>query len=183
MENDKFIVKYMLLVTIVMLILSSIGAASPATVEVFEDWNVTFDGGFSDHAWSVQQTSDGGYIIAGGTDYDVDSDFWLIKTNSTGAEDWNMTFDSGSDDYAYSVQQTSDGDYIVAGDTYGFNYDFWLVKVKENHAPVLSIGDKNIYEGSLLPFPISLYPQLSMRGNRYLGKQILRNLKSNVGQI
>ncbi|NPE30830.1 PGF-pre-PGF domain-containing protein, partial [Methanococcoides sp. SA1] len=57
--------------------------------------------------------------------------------------------------YAYSVQQTSDG-YIVAGYTENeANRDMWLVKVKENHAPVLgTIGDKSVNENNPLTFTV-----------------------------
>ncbi|MCD4842990.1 MAG: dockerin type I repeat-containing protein, partial [Methanosarcinales archaeon] len=103
-------------------------------------WDKTFDRTDCDYAKSVQQTSDGGYIIAGSTgyyDYDDfkpgDFDFWLVKTDSAGTEMWDKTFGGTDLDYARSVQQTSDGGYIIAGSTGSYwadSYDFWLVKVK-----------------------------------------------------
>jgi len=97
-----------------------------------EEWNNTFGGTDTDMGASVQQTTDGGYVVIGWTDsYGAGgSDVWLIKTNSNGDEEWSQTFGGTSDDYGYSVQQTSDGGYITAGYTYSFGVggDFWLIK-------------------------------------------------------
>jgi outer membrane protein assembly factor BamB len=102
-----------------------------------EEWSKTFGGTDSDEAWSVQQTSDGGYILAGATDsYGAGSkDFWLLKTNSDGDKQWDKTFGGTGWDLAGSVQQTSDGGYILAGWTgsYGAGSgDVWLVKTDSN---------------------------------------------------
>ena len=96
-------------------------------------WNMTYGGSNNDVARSVQQTIDGGYIIAGWTTSfgAGNADFWLIKTNPSGVMQWNKTYGGTSKDEAYLVQQTSDGGYIVAGSTESFGAggsDFWLVK-------------------------------------------------------
>jgi len=97
----------------------------------FIDWETTFGGTNHDHAYGMQGTSDGGYIIAGDT-YDADNyDLWLIKTDSDGDQEWSRVFGGDGQDYASSVQQTSDGGYIIAGRTtsYGLGYyDAWLIK-------------------------------------------------------
>ena len=100
-------------------------------------WNKTYGGLSKDEAYSVEQTNDEGYIIAGRTSsFGVDmSDFWLVKTNSNGEEIWNKTYGGSRLDDAYSVQQTIDGGYIAAGSTnsFGSGYkDFWLVKTDPN---------------------------------------------------
>ena len=98
-----------------------------------EVWSRTFGGSHLDQAWSVQQTSDGGYIVAawtrsfGAGGYDV----YLIKTDANGDEVWSRTFGGSGWDSVSSVQQTSDGGYIVAGSTESFgagDRDAYLIK-------------------------------------------------------
>jgi hypothetical protein len=98
-----------------------------------ETWSKTFGGTGWDFGCTVQQTGDGGYIIAGTTgsfgagEYDV----YLIKTTDSGHETWSTTFGGIDYDYGYSVQQTDDGGYNIAGYTESFgsgDYDVYLVK-------------------------------------------------------
>lgn len=100
-------------------------------------WDYTFGENGNDQAKAVQQTSDGGYIIAGsfGSPVNGYEDFWLIKTDENGIMAWDTTFGGSSGDIAYAVQQTIDGGYIIAGSTVSFgagHADFWLVKTDEN---------------------------------------------------
>jgi hypothetical protein len=85
-------------------------------------WIKTFGGSGNDAGYSVDITSDGGYIITGSTDsYGAgETDVYIIKVNPLGNKQWDKTFGLPFEDYAYSVQQTSDGGYIIAGKTYSF---------------------------------------------------------------
>jgi hypothetical protein len=96
-------------------------------------WKKTFGGSGWDVGCSVQQTSDGGYIIAGNTDSfgAGGDDVYLIKTDSAGTLTWQKTFGGIHNDYGESVQQTTDGGYIIAGSTISFgagSWDVYLVK-------------------------------------------------------
>ena len=87
-----------------------------------------------EYANSIQQTSDGGYIMAGiGIDFDrIDSDFLVLKLNSDGRIAWQKTYGGTKSDSASSIQQTSDEGYIVVGNTYSFGTgsgDFWILKL------------------------------------------------------
>lgn len=91
-------------------------------------WERTIGGSLSDDGWSVQQTIDGGYIIAGDTVSVLGyHKVYIVKTDSEGNLLWDMTL-GNEFDKANSVQQTSDGGYIIGG--YGSLYDAYLIKLK-----------------------------------------------------
>ena len=135
-ERRKFGMVLAFAVLFAMLASVTIGCASGSALG--EAWNKTFGGTNYEVAYSVQQTSDGGYILAGPKctlPYGVGSDGWLVKTDTNGNKQWDKTFGGTGDDLAMSVQQTSDGGYILAGytDSYGVGYwHFWLVKINSN---------------------------------------------------
>jgi parallel beta-helix repeat protein len=97
-----------------------------------EEWNKTFNLNDIESGKSVQQTIEGGYIIAGNTysglgNYDV----WVIKTDNEGNEEWNHTFGGDNHDEGEYIQQTVDGGFIITGGTDSFesiSLDVWLIK-------------------------------------------------------
>jgi hypothetical protein len=120
-------------------------------------WTRTYGGLYPDEGWSVQQTADGGYIIAGETesfgagDYDI----YLIKTDSLGDTLWTKTYGGMDNDRSWSVQQTSDSGYIVVGMTASFGTDFEYVYVIKTN----SLGDTvwtKTYGGGFFDFGYSV---------------------------
>ncbi|RJP75247.1 MAG: T9SS C-terminal target domain-containing protein [Candidatus Zixiibacteriota bacterium] len=98
-------------------------------------WTRTYGGSELDVGESMQQTFDGGYIIAGYTGNYPATDVFLIKTDVSGDTNWTRAYDGNGDDYSYSVHQTTDGGYIVAGRTdscAGGNRDVYLVKTNSS---------------------------------------------------
>jgi hypothetical protein len=114
-------------------------------------WQKTFGGSQSDYTSDIQQTSDGGYIVAGyskSSDGDVTNnhgsiDAWIIKLSPTGSMQWQKTYGGSSLDVALSIRQTSDGGYIFAGWSFSGDGDLssnhgdsdaWVVKLNSTGA-------------------------------------------------
>ena len=115
----------------VCVLLSAVGPASIAFGKV--SWQRTYGGTSNDDGYSVQQTTDGGFIVAGYTNsYGTgNGDVYLVKTNAQGDTLWTKTYGGPSLDWASSVQQTTDGGYIIAGNTESYGAgacDVYLVK-------------------------------------------------------
>ena len=103
-------------------------------------WTQTFGGGADELANSVQQTTDGGFIIAGWTcSFGAgNSDYYVVKTNSQGIAQWTRTYGGTGFDAASSVEQTTDGGYLVGGCSASISSggkDFLLIKVDADGNP------------------------------------------------
>src|SRR6267154_619401 len=79
----------------------------------------TYGGDSSDFAYSVQQTTDGGYIITGVTlSFNAqEADVYLIKLTANGTITWSRRIAHSDEEHGSCVQQTADGGYIIAGAT------------------------------------------------------------------
>lgn len=100
-------------------------------------WQRTFGGINLEQSYSIKETADTNYIIAGFTNsfgfggYDM----YLIKTNRGGDTLWTKTYGGTNWDFAYCAEPTSDGGYIMAGGTYSFgkgDEDMYVVKLNAN---------------------------------------------------
>jgi hypothetical protein len=89
-------------------------------------WYKTFGEGTDTYGNSVQQTTDGGYIVCGIIKNPSEEGAWLIKTDVEGNTIWDKTFGSKNDEFQ-SVQETTDGGYIVCG-TMWSSEGAWLIK-------------------------------------------------------
>jgi uncharacterized delta-60 repeat protein len=94
----------------------------------------TIGGSGEDYAYSIIQSSDGGYVVAGstrsfGAGY---SDIYVVKLDSSGNVQWAKTIGGSDWDEASSIIQSSDGGYVVAGwtESFGAGYpDIYVVKL------------------------------------------------------
>jgi len=108
-------------------------------------WTKTFGGYGNDEGYSVDCTSDGGYIICGCNQHFILGldDFWIIKTDSTGSMEWDKILGGLNWDWGESIQQTADGGYIAVGVTESFGaggMDVWLIKLGSQ--PTLSSNEQ-----------------------------------------
>jgi hypothetical protein len=97
------------------------------------EWERTLGGTADEEGWSVLETKDGGYLVAGVTESDGSGgkDLWLVKTYSDGYERWKKTFGGTGDDWGVAVLETADGGYAVAAVTTSRGSggsDGWILK-------------------------------------------------------
>jgi len=119
-------------------------------------WEQSFGGSGGDAIHSLQQTSDGGFIL-GGESYSPpsgnktspnygDRDYWVVRLDASGNKLWEQTFGGSGDDSLTSLQQTGDGGFILGGYSASLPYsgggnktspfyggqiygDFWVVRL------------------------------------------------------
>ena len=99
-------------------------------------WTRTYGGDGFEYAYEVQQTNDGGYIIAGCTESFCSGgyDLYLLKINTIGDTIWTLVYGGENSESGRSIALTSDGGYIIAGEysiylpPYDYLTDALLVK-------------------------------------------------------
>jgi hypothetical protein len=109
-------------------------------------WQNSMGGSSWDSAESIQQTADGGYIVAGSSesiDGDLtlnqgDKDYWIVKLDTSGLIEWQQSYGGSNWDTSHSIEQTTDGGYIIAGESKSNDGD-----VAQNHGRPVSENDND----------------------------------------
>ncbi|MGB2764754.1 MAG: CFI-box-CTERM domain-containing protein [Candidatus Aminicenantaceae bacterium] len=89
---------------------------------------------YTEHANSIQQTIDGGYILTGSIEFfgAGAEDVLVLKLSRTGEIEWQRAYGGEDKDTAYSILQTNDGGYLIGGNTCSFGTgeeDFLIIKL------------------------------------------------------
>ena len=116
-------------------------------------WQNTIGGTLDDGTWNIQQTSDGGFIMAAYSSSNISgdktensqggSDYWVVKLTSTGLIAWQNTIGGTNNDWIYSMDLCGDGGYILGGYSYSgisgdktednigitTNSNYWIIKI------------------------------------------------------
>lgn len=96
-------------------------------------WSKTYGGTALDRAYAVTECADGGFALGGHTFSGGAglSDFWLVRTNSTGDSLWSKTIGTTSSDPGYFMRETAEGGFVLAGVSFGGGAaaDVWVAKL------------------------------------------------------
>jgi hypothetical protein len=133
-------------------------------------WSKRYGGTEEDQMYSIKQSLDGGYVLAGNsrsTNGDVTGlhgfnyDYWVVKIDSSGNIEWEKCLGGNAVDKAYSISLSSDSGFVVAGqvnsnngDVTGFYgiIDYWIVKLDKNGIIVW----QKCFGGSKIDIPKSI---------------------------
>lgn len=102
-----------------------------------QSWSKAYETPSYDQCLGLDQTTDGGLILAGfrTIPYETTTDLFYVRTNGSGDTIWTRKLGESSNSQGTSVRQTPDGGFIIGGfkkrPVYG-DYDYYLVKVKGN---------------------------------------------------
>lgn len=114
------------------------------------EWQKTIGGNNVDICYTVEETADGGYILAGssqsgstGLKTDPNNglyDYWVVKTDASGNIEWQNGLGGNQYDLLRACIETSDGGFLAGGySNSGMTgdknealigiYDYWVVKL------------------------------------------------------
>ena len=157
-------------------------------------WQKCIGGKDEDNSYSIQKTSDGGYIMAGYT-YSTNGDVignhgaydaWIIKLSSTGELQWQKCLGGTLDEFANSINPTADGGYIVAGYTYSTDGDItgnhggddaWVVKLAPDTMGVSVFANTPV---NIYPNPATGVITIQNPANVVIDKMIVTDLSGKM---
>ncbi|MDP3682575.1 MAG: T9SS type A sorting domain-containing protein, partial [Ignavibacteria bacterium] len=146
-------------------------------------WLKSYGNPNQDEGRYVQQTTDGGYIITGFTEFPAPrgSDIWLLKTDYKGDTLWTKTYGGKYFDGAFSVSETKNGGYFITGQytidgELGLEIHIWLLKTDSNGD---TIWTKKINNGSWGDYAYSCKPT-SDSGFIIVGETTSDNFDSDI---
>lgn len=130
--------------------LAAVSLIAQPTVE----WSQIYGGINTERINDIEQTTDGGFVMAGYSGFTNDvNNYWIVKLDETGNVEWQRNYGGSNTDIAHSIEQTTDGGYIVAGQagsddlfvgTNNGGDDVWILKLDEQG----DIEWKKVYGGS-----------------------------------
>jgi len=127
-------------------------------------WNKTIGGTGNDELYTLRQTTDGGYILAGSSFSNISadktescrgkSDYWIVKTDTAGSVQWDKTIGGNDDDYCFSIYQLNKNNYLIGGfsasdisgdktnNSIGVGYydrDYWILHLRYKVPSVIAV--------------------------------------------
>lgn len=159
-------------------------------------WDRSFGGRGPDYLFSLEASSEGGFLLAGYSKSNADgnkestsigssfADFWILAINSTGAKIWEKSHGGTHDDVLFDTLLTEDGSYLLAGwsesdaggtkSTSGYGAaDFWVLKIDSSGNKIWNVT----FGGSEFDTIKSIQPDGS--GGYLLGGESLSGLDGN----
>jgi hypothetical protein len=112
-----------------------------------------------DVAYSVENTANGGFILAGqsGTVYDTcTTDLLITKCDAEGNVEWSNTYATPACDQAFDLHQTSDGGYLVTGLSLHLESETYMLNLKLDESG--GIEWQYRYQSNLSDEGIELHP-------------------------
>lgn len=98
------------------------------------EWAQTYSNSDLDQAFSLAQTSDGGFILMGLTSSDPNGDIWVVRTNSRGTLQWSREYGDTQSDWAFAGICDSQGHIVISGSvsTSEENSDIFFISLEED---------------------------------------------------
>ncbi|MBN4072144.1 T9SS type A sorting domain-containing protein [Flavobacteriales bacterium AH-315-E23] len=132
------------------LLLSGLIISTNISAQSTIEWQNTIGGSANDRTLSMQQTSDGGYVLGGYSNSNISGDktenseggddYWVVKIDTAGVIQWQNTLGGSGTDWLFSLKQAGDGGYLLGGysdsplsgdksENSQGGFDYWVVKL------------------------------------------------------